>query len=319
MDLALSRFIKLDIRNARYWPHALNAMRRAYVNWPHVVVSLLINDVAVGKARDGSSWQSDHLGLFSYAKLVAYAGCRASAAAQDYIELQCDDGYSSKMRIYVPRHSGPSNTTADRYSGLLDMIADYKSILSSDVKDKSVLDVGAFVGDSAILFALMGARRVVAVEPLPLAYQVARKNVEANSLSDVITLVNCVVSREDGKTLMMPSSELYGGVFRTTVDVRGDTPVSTCTLDSLIDRYGPFDVMKMDCEGCEHESIPYSRRVSSLEVVFLEYHDGYEDVARKLKEDGFEVLFSGSLVAPKLYKSAVSSKQGYIYASKKSV
>ena len=64
--------------------------------------------------------------------------------------------------------------------------------------------------------------------------------------------------------------------------------------------------------------MPY-RRIGSLEVVYLEYHDGYEDIARKLREEGFEFLFSGSIMAPKLCRSAVGSKQGYIYASKKSV
>ena len=105
-------------------------MRRAYVNWPQVVISLLINDEAVGKARDGSSWQGNHLGLFNYAKLVAYASCRISAVTQDYIELQYDNSYSSKMRIYVLRHSGPSSTIADRYIDLLE----YGSLLQERSK-----------------------------------------------------------------------------------------------------------------------------------------------------------------------------------------
>ena len=166
------------------------------------------------------------------------------------------------------------------------MVAYYKSVLSLDIRNKSVPDVGAFIGDSAVLFAIMGARRLVAVEPLPLAYKMARRNVEANGLSDVVELVNCAVAKEDGRVLMLPSGELYGGIFRTTADVRGDVPVPTCALDTLIEKYGPFDVLKMDCEGCEHESIPY-RRIGSLEVVFLEYHDGYKDIARKLREEGF--------------------------------
>ena len=73
----------------------------------------------------------------------------------------------------------------------------------------------------------------------------------------------------------------------------------------------------MDCEGCEHESVPYSRRIGDLEVVFLEYHDGYEDIERKLREEGFEIMFSRGLVGPKLYAKPVTADTGYIYAYKK--
>ena len=132
----------------------------------------------------------------------------------------------------------------------------------------------------------MGAKRVVAVEPSPRAYNVAKRNVKVDNLEDLVTLVNCAVSKEDRKILMLPSGEIDPSSFEATSNVQGDVPVPTCALDTLIEKYGPFDVLKMDCEGCEHESIPY-RRIGSLEVVFLEYHDGYKDIARKLREEGF--------------------------------
>ncbi|HDD64256.1 MAG TPA: hypothetical protein ENF53_03775 [Thermoprotei archaeon] len=37
-----------------------------------------------------------------------------------------------------------------------------------DVKDKVVIDVGAWVGDSSVYFALKGAKKVIAMEPHPL-------------------------------------------------------------------------------------------------------------------------------------------------------
>ena len=192
-------------------------------------------------------------------------------------------------------------------------IDEYVSLL--DIKGKSVLDIGAFVGDSPILFALMGARRVVAVEPSPWAYNMARWNVTVNGLSDVITLVDCAVAREDDEVLMLPSGEI--GVGFKAIDGIGDVPVPTCTLDSLIERYGPFDVMKMDCEGCERESIPYSRRIGEVKEVLVEYHGGYEDIVRKLREEGFKnVRFSASGEGGRLHKRPVNSQLGLVYASK---
>ena len=296
----------------KYWPYVLDVMRSAYVNWPQVVASLMIRDAAVGRARDGTSWKGDFGELFSYAKLVAHAGCGVVAASQDTVELWC---HGRDVDVKLLKIFGWRGTD------LFTAIADYKGMLGPSIRGKSVLDVGAYVGDSSILFAAMGARRVVAVEPSPWAYSVARKNVEANGLGDAIELVNCAVAREDGKTLMLPSSEIEIS-FAALSATGGDVPIPTCTLDSLIERYGPFDVMKMDCEGCEHDSIPYSRRIGEVKEVLVEYHGGYEDIERKLREEGFEVLFSRFLFSPKLYKKAaspqlVNSNQGYIFAFKR--
>ena len=49
-------------------------------------------------------------------------------------------------------------------------VFDWGNYEGVDVRGKTVVDVGAFVGDSAIHFALKGARRVIAVEPHPGAY-----------------------------------------------------------------------------------------------------------------------------------------------------
>lgn len=52
-----------------------------------------------------------------------------------------------------------------------------------------VIDVGANIGNHAMYFAtLMGAARVVAVEPNPTAIEALRANVAANGLEDIIDL-----------------------------------------------------------------------------------------------------------------------------------
>ena len=301
----LLKLAKNYFRYLRYSPHVLSVLRNAYANWPHIIISIMIKGTAVGRAKDGSSWYGSLYDLFHYAKLTVYTHCKVLAATKDYVKLRCKDGHvDAQLTIY-----GWRNT--DLFSAM----TDYMVILGPKIKGKAVLDVGAFVGDSAMLFALMGARRVVAVEPSPWAYSVARKNVEANGLDNVVTLVNCAVAREGGRTLMLPLGETTAE-FRATGDPRGDVPVPTCTLDELIEKYGPFDVMKMDCEGCEHESIPYSRRIGEVREVLVEYHDEYRDLEERLREEGFDIKFSRSLVSPKLYRSAVSPELGYIYAAK---
>jgi hypothetical protein len=57
------------------------------------------------------------------------------------------------------------------HNSILDVF-DYGHWDGLNVEDKVVVDVGAFIGDSSIYFALRGASRVIAVEPHPEAYKV---------------------------------------------------------------------------------------------------------------------------------------------------
>jgi len=45
-------------------------------------------------------------------------------------------------------------------------------------QSKSVVDIGAFVGDTAIYFAIKGAEKVIAIEPHPGAYEELAENIE---------------------------------------------------------------------------------------------------------------------------------------------
>ena len=57
------------------------------------------------------------------------------------------------------------------------------------VNDAIVIDVGANIGDSSIYFALQGAKRIIAVEPFPRNYVIAKENVKLNNLSKKINVV----------------------------------------------------------------------------------------------------------------------------------
>jgi len=65
-----------------------------------------------------------------------------------------------------------------------------------DVKGKDVVDIGANIGDSAIYFALKGAKHVYAFEPYHYSYEIAKRNIKLNNLEDRITLL----SKGCGKT-----------------------------------------------------------------------------------------------------------------------
>jgi hypothetical protein len=86
------------------------------------------------------------------------------------------------------------------------------------------------------------------------------------------------------------------------------------SLDDLIERYGPFDVMKMDCEGCEYGAIVNSHRIGELKQIQVEYHYGPEKIVEALKAAGFRVLVDEPRRVYDACMKIPDMSVGYIYA-----
>jgi FkbM family methyltransferase len=143
------------------------------------------------------------------------------------------------------------------------------------VEGRVVVDVGAFVGDSAVYFALRGARKVIAIEPHPSAFVEMLDNIRLNNLENVIIPINAGLASKPGKICVknVDTSNTFD-----TYHGPGDCPntVLAVTLSELISRFGidPNDaVLKMDCEGCEFDVIlnDYDH-VRLFRELILEYH-----------------------------------------------
>jgi predicted RNA methylase len=59
-----------------------------------------------------------------------------------------------------------------------------------DVKNKVVTDIGAFIGDTSIYFAIKGANTMYAIEPHPGAYEELVENIRLNNLESKIIPLN---------------------------------------------------------------------------------------------------------------------------------
>ncbi len=150
---------------------------------------------------------------------------------------------------------------------------DYTSL---DVKDRDVIDVGAFIGDSAIYFALKGAKRVIAVEPHPGAFAEMLENIKLNKMENIIIPVNAGLASRPGKICIEKSFDIShaSAMYHRLGDCINAVPA--VTLGELISRFGvdPDNaVLKMDCEGCEYDVIlnDYEHIRMFKELIF-EYH-----------------------------------------------
>ena len=130
----------------------------------------------------------------------------------------------------------------------------------------TVLDLGSYSAFATILFAKAAGDqgRVVALEPDPKNYAIARKNIaayEATSGLGNIELVQAAVAGTGGVLSLSSEGNLGSAATRFVGAHRGNiVQVEALTLTQLAERYGltKVDFIKMDIEGAEEEVIANS-------------------------------------------------------------
>jgi len=161
------------------------------------------------------------------------------------------------------------------------------------LKGRDVIDVGANVGDTALYFLLNGARRVIAIEPLPNVARCAEENVRLSGAADKVRVLNAALSYEPAS---VPCDyDVVSSRYFSTLNASGPCKVPGVTLGDLLDMIEDPYLLKMDCEGCEAQVILGSERerLRAFEHVVFEAHPEITGVSNdkllaSLKELGFE-------------------------------
>ncbi|WP_286188803.1 FkbM family methyltransferase [Sulfolobus sp. S-194] len=154
---------------------------------------------------------------------------------------------------------------------------DFLKVKREDV----ILDAGAFVGDFTVKVAKK-AKEVVAVEPLPWAFQLLKKNVEMNGLKNVV-LVNKALYDVEGVKVKISDEGTGSKIGEEGIEAE------TTTIESL----GKFSVVKMDIEGAEGKLFKRREWLGSIKQIAIELHgkENIERIPTVLKEEGFNLRF----------------------------
>jgi len=136
-------------------------------------------------------------------------------------------------------------------------------IYNVDVKGRTVVDVGAGVGDSPIYFALNGAKKVYAFD-VNTTY--LEKNIMENNLKDVVEPIRCECGLSNNLDVITLKYNIPSG-----------------------------SVLKVDCEGCEYGFFGVAPRlISRYHTIVIEYHNGVQHLADLLRASGFNVTIKGN-------------------------
>lgn len=160
-----------------------------------------------------------------------------------------------------------------------------------DVKGKTVVDIGAYLGDTAVFFARKGAARVIAVEPMA-TFDYIQRNVDLNGISSGIVVP--VKAYVGFKLEGIRTSIVNNGGSRI---IPGPDPVRHYFLGELLDEFSipRGSVLKIDAEGAEYHffaaSTPDELRHFSQIAAEIHWIPGNDKDApqRKLEACGFTV------------------------------
>ncbi|MEM3790986.1 MAG: FkbM family methyltransferase [Thermoproteota archaeon] len=185
------------------------------------------------------------------------------------------------------------------------------------VEGKDVIDIGANIGDTAIYFAIKGARKVISLEPYPYTFAQATKNISSSEFKEKIEIINAGYGKD--KRIKIDTSFIpdIGSDLR---EAENGLDINLYSLKTLVNKYNiDSGILKMDCEGCEYNLLNEDDEIiKKFAMIQIEYHFGYEKLVDKLKECGFAIKYT----EPREFYNPSAGKtmmQGYIYAERQPV
>jgi FkbM family methyltransferase len=160
-------------------------------------------------------------------------------------------------------------------------------------KGKNVIDIGANIADSVIYFAFKGAQKIIALEPMPTNYEIAKKNIELNNLGNKVELVLAGCGGKSGIMNCDVNNKGIEAYIDENIQKENSKQVPIITLEEILKKYNVTNspILKMDCEGHEYEIIlsASEKTLNDFSEILLEYHYGYKNLKEKLEQCGFKV------------------------------
>jgi FkbM family methyltransferase len=293
---------------------------RAYRNYPTVLLHILRRKYPIKATlrNDRQVILRDHNGINN---LSAYAtqckGVIHFDTVHDTVTIS-SLSYVEKKNLVVTLYSALHN--GDIFAIFLKN--EYGVI---PVKGNVVIDIGANIGDSPIYFALRGAGKVIGIEPIIKNYELARKNVELNNLSNKVTLILAGCSGSIGYADLQCDKNGTGVCVRPLRNQpyisKQEAQIPLITFDMILNEINLSSsrdiVLKMDCEGCEYDTILSSTKdtLRKFRYILVEYHFGYKNLKEKLEKCGFIVSVKRPVLAP--YSDKEWHYMNLLYAQRK--
>ena len=148
-------------------------------------------------------------------------------------------------------------------------------------KEKDFLDIGAWVGPTSIYSSFL-CKKVVSVEPDPIAFDFLSKNIALNNINNVI-LLNKACSTD--KYVFIDPKYCLGSSMTIVVNEKTENSIKVdgVSINELL-LLGNFSLIKMDIEGYEEALLPKNINLICNIPLFLSIHKPFYTNSSNLLE-----------------------------------
>jgi FkbM family methyltransferase len=272
--------------HVRYWIdffQMISNVRKTFQNPIEVLSKLFKNDFPVNAILKNNT--KIQLKSFSAAYFISNIPKNMEVnydIEKDYVTLLIINESKQKKIIF---HGGLDN--GDIVNTFFKK--DYARIL---VNKKTVLDIGANIGDTAIYYIINGAKKVIGIEPFPKNFEYAQKNININNLSNEIEILQAGCSSKNEVIKIDP--EYKSNIESQIKNFKNGIDIPMLTIENIINKFQipKNSILKIDCEGCEYDIIENVsiENISHFSSIQIEYHFGYQGLKRKLEQFGYTVI-----------------------------
>ena len=166
-----------------------------------------------------------------------------------------------------------------------------------NLKNKIVVDIGAFIGDTAAYFASKGAKKILSFEPSPPIFEIAKENIKTNKLDDRVEIRNYAVTEREGEIQLSFYNSQPGSssiIFKDYHSLQSTNyQVRTITLNQIMKEANYIDLLKIDCEGAEYQILLRASQEGNLKNIsniIMEIHGPPRQILEILKMNQFKIV-----------------------------
>ena len=155
-------------------------------------------------------------------------------------------------------------------------ISQFRNIAATS--NKHIIDVGAFIGDSAIIFSKLTSKNVHCFEPMSENYNLLERTISLNGLSNVISIKSAVGNINGKQSFAFIGSGLGSRLATHPDETTEEVPV--VTLDSYVQENNlEVGLIKVDVEGAEQMFLEGARETifSQKPMLIISIYHNAED------------------------------------------
>jgi FkbM family methyltransferase len=218
-----------------------------------------------------------------------------------------------QIRAYLLQALIPEYRKVQNYAGMLSSVfvdQKWRFLIKNCRKGTTAIDMGAFIGDTAIYLAMCtNIKKVYAYEPYPYLAMEAKRNIARSGLGSKIRFFNAKIGDKKG-FVRIRKSTMPNFNHMAEDEGAGGMLVPIVRLSDILK--GKRNVIiKCSVIGNEHEIFTPALNLDNVYRIEIQYSFGTQSIPQILRAKGFRVT------TRRMQKYTLHGEVGWINAEKK--